>query len=73
MGFYNIQIKVNVSTLYMTSIKEIRVCKSCGNVFSKKAGSTIIIECPQCKETNFEPVEMESELEEEKVYLDEID
>ena len=57
--------------LHMTSIKELRVCKSCGNVFSKKAGSTIIIECPQCKETNFEPVELE--IEEEKVYLDEID
>ena len=57
----------------MTSIKELRVCKSCGNVFSKKAGSAIIIECPQCKETNFEPVEMEPKPEEEKVYLDEID
>ena len=57
----------------MISIKELRVCKSCGNVFSKKAGSTIIIECPQYKETNFEPIKTESESKDEKVYLDEID
>ena len=54
----------------MTSINELRVCKSCGNVFSKRAGATLIIECPQCKGSNFEPITIE---ESEEVYLDEID
>jgi predicted Zn-ribbon and HTH transcriptional regulator len=54
----------------MATLDELRVCKSCGNVFSKKAGVTNITECPQCKGTSFEqitvtPVEGE--------YLDEID
>jgi len=40
----------------MTTLQDIRVCKSCGNVFSKKAGVSIIIECPQCKGTSFEPM-----------------
>ncbi|MGD2106579.1 MAG: hypothetical protein PVH93_03135 [Nitrosopumilaceae archaeon] len=54
----------------MTGISELRVCKSCGNVFSKRAGATIIIECPQCKTSNFEPITIE---ESDEVYLDEID
>jgi len=57
----------------MVTIEELRVCKSCGNVFSKKAGSTIIIECPQCKETNFEPIKVEDDSESENMYLDELD
>ena len=59
--------------VWMVTIGELRVCKSCGNVFSKKAGSTIIIECPQCKETNFEPIQIESDSESENMYLDELD
>ncbi len=73
MSSYNTQFKDEISHLFMVSINELRVCKSCGNVFSKKAGSTLIIECPQCKQTNFEPIKMESDLETEKVYLDELD
>lgn len=57
----------------MVTLVELRVCKLCGNVFSKKAGSTLIIECPQCKQTNFEPIKMESDSESEKAYLDELD
>lgn len=55
----------------MTTLNELRVCKSCGNVFSKKAGVTIIIECPQCKETSFEQITVETCSEDEKMYLNE--
>jgi phage FluMu protein Com len=48
----------------MATINELRVCKSCGNVFSKRAGATIIIECPQCKEINFESITIEEPDEE---------
>ncbi len=52
--------------LSMVSLEEIRVCKLCGNVFSKKAGVTLITECPQCKGTSFEPVDIpQSELSQE--------
>lgn len=57
----------------MVSIKDLRVCKYCGNVFSSKADSTNIIECPQCKGTSFQSIMMETEEKPEKVYLDEID
>ena len=40
----------------MISFSELRVCKACGNVFSKKAGVTNILECPQCKQINFDTV-----------------
>jgi predicted Zn-ribbon and HTH transcriptional regulator len=43
----------------MVNLEELRVCKLCGNVFSKKAGVTIITECPQCKGTSFEPVDID--------------
>lgn len=43
----------------MVLITDLRVCKNCGNVFSKKAGVTNILECPQCKQTNFDSVNME--------------
>jgi Zn finger protein HypA/HybF involved in hydrogenase expression len=44
----------------MVDIKALRVCKSCGNVFSKKAGVTNILECPQCKLTSFDIVEIKN-------------
>ena len=53
----------------MTSINELRICKSRGNVFSKKAGSMVIIECSQCKGTNFEQIENS----ESEMYLDALD
>ena len=45
----------------MVSISDLRVCKSCGNVFSKKAGVTNILECPQCKQTKFETIASEDD------------
>ena len=47
----------------MTRLEDLRVCKSCGNVFSKKAGVSIITECPQCKSTNFGAIEFVDENE----------
>jgi predicted RNA-binding Zn-ribbon protein involved in translation (DUF1610 family) len=44
----------------MVNIEELRVCKSCGNVFSKKAGVSNILECPQCKLTIFDIVEIKN-------------
>ena len=50
----------------MVQLSELRVCKNCGNVFSKKAGVTNISECPQCKGTSFDYVEQNyDELEQE--------
>lgn len=40
----------------LVMLDDLRVCKLCGNIFSKRAGVTIIIECPQCKGTNFDSV-----------------
>ncbi|MCV0399249.1 MAG: hypothetical protein K5785_04535 [Nitrosarchaeum sp.] len=57
----------------MVTFDELRVCKSCGNVFSKKTGVTIIAECPQCKGISFDRITTESVLDEEKMYLDELD
>ena len=45
----------------MITIEDIRVCKSCGNLFSKKAGVTIILECPQCKGTSLDHVSIDYE------------
>lgn len=45
----------------MVAIDLLRVCKSCGNVFSKKAGVTNIVECPQCKQTSFDRITGEPE------------
>ncbi|HSB84350.1 MAG TPA: hypothetical protein VLD64_07685 [Nitrosarchaeum sp.] len=56
----------------MITLNDLRVCKLCGNIFSKKAGVTIISSCPQCKGTSFEPISMSDDLEEKK-YLDELD
>jgi len=54
----------------MVTLNDLRVCKLCGNVFSKKAGVVIISSCPQCKGTSFEQI---SDYLEEKKYLDELD
>ena len=45
----------------MVLVADLRVCKNCGNVFSKKAGVTNILECPQCKQTNFDFVKVGDE------------
>lgn len=55
----------------MVSIDKLRVCKNCGNVFSKKAGITNISECPQCKETSFEIITPETGFEDDGAYLNE--
>ena len=56
----------------MVSLEQLRVCKNCGNVFSKKAGATNITECPQCKGTSFEQIIVENSSEED-MYVDELD
>ena len=55
----------------MVSFEELRICKSCGNIFSKKAGVTIITECPQCKGISFEQITI-TQAEDEEKYLDEL-
>ena len=57
----------------MASLSDLRVCKSCGNVFSKKAGISIITECPHCQGIAFESVELRPNSEYEEKYLDELD
>ena len=46
----------------MVSLSELRVCKSCGNVFAKRAGVTIITSCPHCDGTNFDTISSDEEL-----------
>ncbi|MFB5620896.1 MAG: hypothetical protein ACE5RC_07185 [Nitrosopumilus sp.] len=46
----------------MTTLSELRACKSCGNVFTKKAGVTMITSCPHCDGTNFDTVDIGEEL-----------
>jgi len=38
----------------MVSLSELRACKLCGNVFTKRAGVTIITSCPHCDGTSFD-------------------
>jgi len=45
----------------MINFDDLRVCKNCGNVFSKKAGVTNILECPQCKKTSFDRIKIDNE------------
>ena len=45
----------------MVYIVDLRVCKDCGNVFSTKAGVTNILECPQCKQSNFDKIKLDYE------------
>jgi len=47
---------------FMTTLSELRVCKSCGNVFSKKAGVTIINSCPHCDGLSFDVINLDGEL-----------
>lgn len=55
----------------MILFDQLRVCKNCGNVFSKKAGVTNISECPQCKGTSFDQIVFQTTSEDEKMYLNE--
>ncbi|MGY5143685.1 MAG: hypothetical protein ACW9XH_04305 [Candidatus Nitrosopumilus sp. bin_32a] len=45
----------------MTTLSELRACKSCGNVFTKKAGVVIITSCPQCKGISFDTISVNDE------------
>ncbi|MDH3779357.1 MAG: zinc ribbon-containing protein [Nitrosopumilus sp.] len=45
----------------MTTLSELRACKSCGNVFTKKAGVVIITSCPHCDGTSFDTVSANEE------------
>jgi hypothetical protein len=60
-------------TFYKRNLGEMRVCKSCGNVFSKKAEVTNITECLQYKGINFEQITLDTDLEYKEVSLDEFD
>ncbi|MDH3502174.1 MAG: hypothetical protein OEL69_06685 [Nitrosopumilus sp.] len=60
-------------TFYKRNLGEMKVCKSRGDVFSKKAGVTNITECPQCKGINFEQITLDTDLEYKEVSLDELD
>jgi Zn finger protein HypA/HybF involved in hydrogenase expression len=46
----------------MTTLSELRACKSCGNVFTKKAGVVIITSCPQCDGTSFDIISANEEI-----------
>lgn len=46
----------------MITLSELRTCKSCGNVFTKRAEVTIITSCPQYVGTNFDTVYVNEEL-----------
>jgi len=50
---------------FMTTLSELRACKSCGNVFTKRAGVTIISSCPQCDGTNFDTIDVNEGLVQE--------
>ena len=45
----------------MTKLSELRACKSCGNVFAKKAGVVIITSCPQCDGMSFDAISVNEE------------
>ena len=42
----------------MTKIKDLRICRQCGNVFSRLVGERLIFSCPQCG-SDFTPSELE--------------
>lgn len=37
----------------------IRICDNCGNIYYRKAGMTLISNCPVCKKSNYQEVETE--------------
>jgi len=41
---------------FMITLNQLRVCKSCGNVFAKKAGVSIITSCPHCDGVSFDTI-----------------
>ena len=47
---------------FMLSIGELCVGKSCGNIFVKRAGLTIITGCPHCDGRNFDTSATEEDL-----------
>ena len=58
---FNLYLKSDEYSL-MVSLSELRACKSCGNVFTKRAGVTIITSCPHCDGTNFDTIIVNEEL-----------
>jgi predicted Zn-ribbon and HTH transcriptional regulator len=61
LNFFNILNRFKILNYLLILITELRVCKDCGNVFSKKAGVSNITSCPQCKGTSFDNVAVENE------------
>ena len=49
----------------MVTFNELRACKSCGSVFSIRAGSAKISKCPHCESANLDTVDEDKELEQE--------
>ncbi len=47
----------------MVSLSELRACKLCGNVFTKRAGVTIITSCPNCDGTSFDVIALNEAIE----------
>jgi predicted nucleic acid-binding Zn-ribbon protein len=42
----------------MTTLSDLRACKLCGNVFSRRAGVAIVSSCSQCQGISFETIEI---------------
>ena len=59
---HNSIFKTQVIFRETLSINELCVCKFCKNVFTKKAGITIITSCPHCDGTNFDIISVNEEL-----------
>jgi len=51
--------------LIKISFSELRVGKTCGNVFSTHAGVVKISNCPQCDREDFDTIEKDKELVQE--------
>jgi predicted nucleic acid-binding Zn-ribbon protein len=49
----------------MVIFSELRICKTCGNVFSTLAGVVKISNCPQCARTDFDTIKEDEELVQE--------
>ena len=57
--------KMNFDLSMLATFSELRACKTCGNVFSIRVGDNKILNCPQCRKTDFEDIEEDKELVQE--------
>ena len=56
---------MNFDLSMLATFSELRACKTCGNVFSIRVGDNKILNCPQCRKTDFEDIEEDKELVQE--------